>query len=394
MIEKLKKNTKIKIISLLSAIVLWMYVMAVVDPEDTKLYEDIPITITNLNEINDLDLVVDPDEDLVASVYVKGHLSDLQKITVENINVYGTVNHPIEGQNQLYLRASASDKVTTDFKSDTIVINLEKVIEEERNITLNITGEYANNVDTVKLQNENVKISGPRSRIESVKYIQASFNADKEYTSTYTTDLTLEALDSNKKKVSDVSLEFDTVSAQISFLKQKEVKVNPIFTNSGSDLVEGEDFTLSPDVITIKGKSADIDNIESINTSTIDINDFESNSKVIKLQMPEGVTSDKDSVTIKISSENSLVDTFTYSGDELNLLNNNDENISLDNFNIPNTIKVTLKYAQNSQKISKEDLKLYINLEDGFSSNKQYPIVYRDAAVKSVSIDPSYVTSK
>ena len=80
MIEKLKKNTKIKIISLLSAIVLWMYVMAVVDPEDTKLYEDIPITITNLNEINDLDLVVDPDEDLVASVYVKGNLSDLQKI--------------------------------------------------------------------------------------------------------------------------------------------------------------------------------------------------------------------------------------------------------------------------------------------------------------------------
>ena len=394
MIEKLKKNTKIKIISLLSAIVLWMYVMAVVDPEDTKLYENIPITITNLNEINDLDLVVDPDEDLVASVYVKGNLSDLQKITVQNINVYGTVNHPIEGQNQLYLRASASDKVTTDFKSDTIVINLEKVIEEERDITVNITGDYADDVDTIKLKNQKVKISGPRSRIESVKYIQASFNADKEYSSTYTTDLTLEVLDSNKKKVSDVNLEFDKVSAQISFLKQKEVKVNPVFSNSGSDLVEGQDFTLSPDVITIKGKSDDIDNIDSINTNTIDINDFESNSKAIKLQLPEGVTCDKDSVTIKMSSESSLVDTFTYSGDELNLLNNNDENISLDNFNIPNTIKVTLKYAQNSKKISKDNLKLYIDLKEGFSSDKQYPIVYRDVEVKSISINPSYVTSK
>ena len=49
MIEKLKKNTKIKLIALFSAIILWMYVMAVVDPEDTKLYENIPITITNLN---------------------------------------------------------------------------------------------------------------------------------------------------------------------------------------------------------------------------------------------------------------------------------------------------------------------------------------------------------
>ena len=134
MIERLHKNTKIKIISLLSAIVLWMYVMAVVDPEDTKLFEEIPITITNINEIKDLGLVVDPDDNLVTSVYIKGKLSDLQKISANNIDVYGTVSNPIEGQNQLYLRASVNDKVTTEFKSDTIVINLEKSIEEEKNI--------------------------------------------------------------------------------------------------------------------------------------------------------------------------------------------------------------------------------------------------------------------
>ena len=163
MIERLKKNTKIKIISLLSAIILWMYVMAVVDPEDTKLFEDIPITITNIHEINDLGLVVDPDEELVASVYVKGNLSDLQKITANNINVYGTVNNPIEGQNQLYLRASASDKVSTDFKSDTIVINLEKSIEEEKNINVEITGKYKDNVDTVTLSEKKVMVSDRKS---------------------------------------------------------------------------------------------------------------------------------------------------------------------------------------------------------------------------------------
>ena len=166
MIEKLKKNTKIKLIALFSAIILWMYVMAVVDPEDTKLYENIPITITNLNEIRDLGLVVDPDEDLVASVYVKGNLSDLQKISADNIDVYGTVNNPIEGKNQLYLRANATDKVTTDFKSDTIVINLEKNIKEEKDITVKVTGKYEDSVDTVKLDDTTVIISGPRSRIE------------------------------------------------------------------------------------------------------------------------------------------------------------------------------------------------------------------------------------
>ena len=56
MINELKDNTKIKIISLLSAMVLWMYVMAVVDPEETKLFENIPVTITNINELNEKDL--------------------------------------------------------------------------------------------------------------------------------------------------------------------------------------------------------------------------------------------------------------------------------------------------------------------------------------------------
>ena len=39
MINKLKENTKIKLISLLSALVLWIYVMAVEDPTETKTLE-------------------------------------------------------------------------------------------------------------------------------------------------------------------------------------------------------------------------------------------------------------------------------------------------------------------------------------------------------------------
>ena len=228
MIERLHKNTKIKIISLLSAIVLWMYVMAVVDPEDTKLYENIPITITNLNEIKDLGLVVDPDDNLVTSVYIKGKLSDLQKISANNIDVYGTVSNPIEGQNQLYLRASVNDKVTTEFKSDTIVINLEKSIEEEKNITVNITGVYKDNVDKVDLDKTKVVVSGPRSSVDSVKYVQATFDANKESVDTKSTELELKALDSEMNEVDHVTLEFNKVTAKVSYFQQKQVKMNLI----------------------------------------------------------------------------------------------------------------------------------------------------------------------
>ena len=394
MIERLHKNTKIKIISLLSAIVLWMYVMAVVDPEDTKLYENIPITITNLNEIKDLGLVVDPDDNLVTSVYIKGKLSDLQKISANNIDVYGTVSNPIEGQNQLYLRASVNDKVTTEFKSDTIVINLEKSIEEEKNITVNITGVYKDNVDKVDLDKTKVVVSGPRSSVDSVKYVQATFDANKESVDTKSTELELKALDSEMNEVDHVTLEFNTVTAKVSYFQQKQVKINPIFSSNESNLVQDQDFTIIPSEINIKGKSDVINNIDSINTKMINVDELGTNNKIVDLDIPDGINADKDSVTIKLINKNKTKNsTFVYSGDDISLLNN-EEDVSINDFEIPDDIIVKIQYDNDSDKISKNDLKLYLDLSEGIVSGTRYAITHNDINVKSITIEPSYITAK
>lgn len=394
MIERLHKNTKIKIISLLSAIVLWMYVMAVVDPEDTKLYENIPITITNLNEIKDLGLVVDPDDNLVTSVYIKGKLSDLQKISANNIDVYGTVSNPIEGQNQLYLRASVNDKVTTEFKSDTIVINLEKSIEEEKNITVNITGVYKDNVDKVDLDKTKVVVSGPRSSVDSVKYVQATFDANKESVDTKSTELELKALDSEMNEVDHVTLEFNKVTTKVSYFQQKQVKINPIFSSNESNLVQDQDFTIIPSEINIKGKSDVINNIDSINTKIINVDELGTNNKIVDLDIPDGINADKDSVTIKLINKNKTKNsTFVYSGDDISLLNN-EEDVSINDFEIPDDIIVKIQYDNDSDRISKNDLKLYLDLSEGIVSGTRYAITHNDINVKSITIEPSYITAK
>ena len=394
MIDRLHKITKIKIISLLSAIVLWMYVMAVVDPEDTKLYENIPITITNLNEIKDLGLVVDPDDNLVTSVYIKGKLSDLQKISANNIDVYGPVSNPLEGQNQLYLRASVNDKVTTEFKSDTIVINLEKSIEEEKNITVNITGVYKDNVDKVDLDKTKVVVSGPRSSVDSVKYVQATFDANKESVDTKSTELELKALDSEMNEVDHVTLEFNKVTAKVSYFQQKQVKINPIFSSNESNLVQDQDFTIIPSEINIKGKSDVINNIDSINTKIINVDELGTNNKIVDLDIPDGINADKDSVTIKLINKNKTKNsTFVYSGDDISLLNN-EEDVSINDFEIPDDIIVKIQYDNDSDRISKNDLKLYLDLSEGIVSGTRYAITHNDINVKSITIEPSYITAK
>lgn len=88
MINKLKNNTKIKLISLLSALVLWLYVMTVEDPVETRTFSDIPITITNISMLEDRGLTIYPKEELLADIAIKGNLSSLRPINKNNIYIY------------------------------------------------------------------------------------------------------------------------------------------------------------------------------------------------------------------------------------------------------------------------------------------------------------------
>ena len=55
---------------------------------------------------------------------------------------------------------------------------------------------------------------------------------------------------------------------------------------------------------------------------------------------------------------------------------------------------VCVEYDREAEKISKSDLKLYLDLSGGFNSGSQYNINHSGVNVKSISIEPSYVMSK
>ena len=101
-------NLKTKIISLVTAVALWLYVIAVVDPEEKKVIENIPITITNSSEVLRDDFVIYPHEDFRTDVTVQGKLSEIQKLNKNNVHVYGELINPVEGQNIINLRTNIS----------------------------------------------------------------------------------------------------------------------------------------------------------------------------------------------------------------------------------------------------------------------------------------------
>ena len=382
--ERLSNNTKLKLISLLSAIVLWMYVMAVVDPEETKLFEDIPVSITNLNDLTDKDLVIYPDTEVTTSVYVTGKLSTIQKMSKEDISVYGQINNPIEGKNEIYLKVTPAQRVTYEFKNSIAIVNLEKIITENKKIEVEVTGNIKQDIDTINLENNNeeVEVSGPRSLVEKVEKIEAILNSNKQ-TDDFDISLDLKPVDKKGNIVSGVELKTSSLNAKVTLLKEKTV---PIKVN-----IEGENtenYKLSQDTVYIKGKRELVDKIEYISTQPINLSSIPKNTTMdISLIIPNGITSNIKSVSATLNISNSLTSEFIYNSNEVKI-KNNVNNIDTSNIKIPDTITVNIEY-DDTEKIDKQDITLYIDLSKENSSGK-YDIDYEsNYDIKSVQITPN-----
>lgn len=391
MINKLKNNSKIKIISLLSAIVVWMYVMAIVDPEETKLFENIPVTITNKNELNEKDLIIYPEKDLTTNIYVTGKLSNLKKITKDDIDVYGQIDNPIEGSNEIYLKVSTSQRVNYDFKNPVMIVTLEKIINEEKNIKVDITGSGKNNIDNILLEDniDKVSVFGPRSLVNEVKRVVGAIDVNGKLND-FSQSIKLEPVDANGKVVEGVELEINSVNAHITLLTQKTVPITlKLSDNSESDI----NYTMSQNTVTIKGKKDIVDSINNIETQPVNLSEILSGiSKDVYLQVPSGVTIDAKYITIKRNSEDDILAEYTYIAQDVEIRNNT-ENIDKSKINIPDNIKVSIEYLQSIGSINKDDIKLYIDLNEVSLKDNTCKIKYESTyEIKKISIDPDTVT--
>lgn len=390
MMNKFKHNYKIKIISLLSAMVLWTYVMAIVDPEETKLFENIPVTITNINELNEKNLIIYPEKDLTTDIYVTGKLSNIKKVSKDDISVYGQINSPMEGKNQIYLKVSTSQRISYDFKNSVMIVTLEKLVNENKNININISGNGKNDVDSITLEDNinKIMVSGPRTLVDKVKNIVGTVNVDNNL-SDFSQSIKLEPVDYKGKVVEGVKLEKNSISANVTLLTEKVV---PIKLNLSNNIESDINYEISQDTVTIKGKKDIVDSIEYIESQPIDLSQLSSEiDKDVYLQIPNGIAVDTKFITIKKVSEENTISEYIYTPEEIDI-RNNINNIDRSTIKIPDKINVSIEYLQSEGLINKDDIKLYIDLNE-LSSDNTCKIKYESKYdIEKINIEPDIVT--
>lgn len=375
MINRLKNNTKIKFISLLSALVLWLYVMAVEDPTETKTYSNIPINITNIDMVEDRGLAINPNEKLFADISIDANLSSLRRLNSDNIYIYCRIDDPKEGNNTAYLQANLSERVNKyDIKPHSVVVNLEKLINEEKTIKLYIEGTPKVNIDTIDTNKQSIEISGPKSLVNEVTSLIATIDLDKKDTD-FSTKLKLTPVNKDGKEVKGVNLEENYIIADVKLLKQKTVPVKLNLEGENVDKLDTK-YNINPSEVTIEGKQDLIDSISIINTQPIKVEDLNKSDYIeIPLEVPKDITLLDKIDIVKIQLNKEISTEILVPKTSIEFRNRAEgEVINLDK--VPDNIKVMITHSSNEINIGENDIKIYVDLLENDRKSGLYSLKY------------------
>lgn len=392
MINKFKHNTRIKVIALISAMVLWMYVMLAIDPQSKNLIEDVPVSITNTTELEDKGFIVYPENDLTADVYISGELSKVKNTTKSKIYVYGEIKEPLEGSNDMYLRSNVSEGVNSSLKNNMIIVNLERVVKMDKVIKVNVNGEKKDDISEIKLEKNKVKVTGPRSMVNKVKSIEADLNVENGKDN-FTRNLKLTPVDESGEKVEDVVLSNYYVNADVEMFKQKTV---PIKFNLKEGTTEDiKSYNVSSKEVVIKGKKEAVEAVDVIDTDIIDLKQLENSNEInVTLTVPEGINTELDTITVSKKKKDLTKDSFSFNSSEIEIRNNTEEDAERAIINTTE-IKVDVEYDSALEAAKKSDIKLYIDLTQQSTTNYKYVIKYESSFnFKNVKITPNVVEVK
>lgn len=179
MIDRLKKNLGLKLLSFLVAFLLWLVVVNVDDPIVSKTYSNIPVTVEHaeiLTEKQKTYQIVDDTQSVTVTVSAKRRV--LSKIKSEDIVVTADIKE-LYLDSQIPLEVSINGYEGAYEDAVTSPRNLQVQIEDNISKTFNITPVALGNVKeefvlgSLTADPETITINGPKSQVKKISKVTA-----------------------------------------------------------------------------------------------------------------------------------------------------------------------------------------------------------------------------
>lgn len=190
-----------------------------------------------------------------------------------------------------------SERVSHEFTQSTIIVNLEKKISKNLKIEINMSDENKENIDSIKLDEEYVTVSGPRTQMAKVKGVIGKVDSLKDVDKkNITKKVRLIAVDENGKEVKGLDIENPYVYLNIKMLDSKSVPIK--VSLNGDDLPT---YKLNEEKVLITGKEEVLKNIQYIETESVDTEELKNKKSIeVTLVIPNNIKCSENKVRVSL----------------------------------------------------------------------------------------------
>jgi len=296
-----KKNLTAKVIALIMAIILWVYVMNEQNPlVETSM--EIPLEVRNLS--NSIIAVDIPER---VKVKVRGPRSLIVGLSSKDIKSYIDLKGLSDGRNTVKVNTTIPANVeVVEVNPENINFRLDSIASRQIPVEVNVNGIPAPGTVLGKTNYSltHVTVEGPTELLNTATKVIANVDVTGKNTD-YTVTEYLQLVDEKGKKVEGLTISPGQVTVSLSFTSATVKKVVPIKVNTTGAVAKNitlNPITIDPSQLEISGDAKLLASTEFIYTEPINVSNIEKNTEMeVKLQAREGVVFSKNTVMVNIT---------------------------------------------------------------------------------------------
>ena len=304
----LNNDVFLRIISLVIAILCWVYIVFITNPQIEVKVSGVPITLADRQVIKDAGYVVSSEINTTVDIKLRGTRKLLANVNRDNIIAYvdlydckdkGTYKLPV----QIKLPYEEVSVVSKSVYN--ISVAVDNLIFRSFDVDYAYIGELKSQnyviADTLLSQSK-VTVSGPEDVIKTIEKAVVNINPMRS-ASDFEGSETVKFLNSNNSEINPDILDVSDalVSYKCKVYERKEVPVKPAISNS-----DGIKYTITdyPEV-TLVGPPSDIDKISYVQTDSISYDKSSlPHTYKAKLNVPDGIDVEGDILYVNVLVEN------------------------------------------------------------------------------------------
>lgn len=381
MLTKLKmsltNNIGLKFLAVLIALVLWLAIVNVNDPEKTITVSNIPISVTNESAITSRDMVYNVKSEQYLNITVSGKRSIVSNLSAEDFRATASLKElskvnsiPVDVTTK---NASLGRKITIVKQSaQTILVDVENLEEKDfTDLVVEYTGKVADGyvAGLSSMSTDEVTVKAPTSIIDKIKKVAVRCSLDGTNTN-ISKKCPVILYDKNDKEIKsdEIELSDKKIRVNVNVLRAKQVPISTINKDALGKPADGyvvDDVILSSDSITVYGSEESLDSIESLDIQDdIDVSDAKGDvtqNIYVTGKLPKGLSvSGESTITVKVVIKKLITRTFEYDASEVSL---NDLTSDLDVQLVTKKVKVTLQGEEEViSQLTKDDMAISADL--------------------------------